>query len=117
VSKVPGSILGHESALCDARQGEEKRKTRRAFWRQTDALARGPRQHFEGLKRTEINKNGTGNILATGSLVIVNVHALLLDVRVSLEDTILVQTMLLRDNLPKLGAVCTKIPFMLANIF
>ena len=58
------------------------------------------RVHGSGL---QIYQHGTGDILATGSFVKVNVDALQLEVRVTVVGTGGVNAMLIRDDFPELG--------------
>jgi hypothetical protein len=56
--------------------------------------------HGAGL---EVHKDSAGDVTATGSLVVVNVDALELEVRVSMVRASWVNTMLIRDDFPELG--------------
>ena len=53
--------------------------------------------------RLKVNKNGTGDVLATSGLIVVDVDALELKVRVTVVGTGRVDTVLVRDNFPELG--------------
>eukprot|EP00043_Microstomoeca_roanoka_P004868 m.52369 g.52369 ORF g.52369 m.52369 type:complete len:506 (-) comp12695_c0_seq1:22-1539(-) len=61
---------------------------------------RADRVHGSGL---EINKDGAGNVLATGGLIVVDVDALELEVRVACTSTSGVNTVLIGDDFPELG--------------
>jgi hypothetical protein len=66
-------------------------------------LAKGAgadRVHGTGL---EVNKDGTGNVLAAGGFVVVDVDALKLEIGVAMVGTGGVNSVLIGDDFPKLG--------------
>ena len=55
--------------------------------------------------RLQVHQDGTGNVLAAGGLVVVDVDPFQLEVRVAMVGTSRVDTVLVRDDFPELEGV------------
>lgn len=75
----------------------------------TEEVAEGTRADGVHGSRLEINEDGTRDILVRADFVVVDVDALELEVVVALIETIRLDAVLIRDDLPELGTyACEK---------
>ena len=72
----------------------------------TEEVAEGTRADGVHGSRLEIDEDGTGDILVRADFVVVDVDALELEIVVALVETIGLNAVLIRDDLPELGT-CT----------